>query len=146
MAGTARVTDRDRGYRKMRKRVADLAKAKGITVGIHSDAGGESVAVASVHEFGLGNVPERSFVRSWADSNKSKHADILRKLGIGVVRGENSRSAMEKAGLVLVADMRQNIRGGIDPENAPATIARKGSSTPLIDTGQLVSSISHKVE
>ena len=32
------------------------------------------------------------------------------------------------------------------PENAPSTIAKKGSSNPLIDTGEMRSKVSHEVK
>jgi hypothetical protein len=36
--------------------------------------------------------------------------------------------------------------GQVTPPDAPGTIARKGSSTPLIDEGQLVNAITYAVE
>ena len=137
------------------KRVDAAARGRAVTVGVHSGEGGAPSAtgggtvadVASIHEFGLGNVPERSFVRGWADENRQDNERTMRKIGEAVVRGDYGvNEGLERAGLVFAASMQQRIRGGIPPELSPATIARKGSSTPLIDTGQLVSSITHKVE
>ncbi len=38
------------------------------------------------------------------------------------------------------------IQRGIDPALKDATIAKKGSSTPLIETGQLINSIDFEVK
>ena len=40
---------------------------------------------------------------------------------------------------------RAHIRNGNWVPNAPATIRRKGSDRPLIDTGQLVNSVEYEV-
>lgn len=154
MAKGVRIIDKDRGFRALMRRVRGAARGRAVTVGVHSGEGGAPASgggtvadVATIHEFGLGNVPERSFVRAWADDKRSDNERLLAKLAESIVRGQNTvDEALEKAGLVMAASMQQRIRGGIPPSLSPATIARKGSSTPLIDTGQLVSSITHKVE
>lgn len=153
MARGVRIIDRDRGFKALVRRVKG-ARNRAITVGVHSGEGGAPAAgggtvadVASINEFGLGNVPERSFVRAWADENKSENADLLRKIGESIVRGSGTvEDGLERAGLVMAASMQKRIAGGIGPENAPSTIAKKGSSTPLVDEGILKASITHKVE
>jgi len=137
------------------RRVKKLARGRAVTVGVHSGAGGAPAGgggmsvgdVASIHEFGLGNNPERSFVRAFADDKRDEAAKVEARLVASAVKGTNTvDDALEKFGLWLVAAMQKRIRGGIPPALDPVTIERKGSSTPLIDTGQLVSSITHKVE
>lgn len=102
--------------------------------------------VASINEFGLG-VPERSFIRAWFDQNESQNKDTLRNVGTGLVKGAipDATTALNQAGLSFVGSMQGRMSAGVPPPNAPSTIARKGSSTPLIDTGQLRASIRHKV-
>lgn len=150
---TAKVQDVDRGYRALMQRLQAAAKGKAVTVGIHDGEGGApepggdwTVAdVASAAEYGLGQ-PERSWLRGWCDENDALVQDTMLRLGISIVRGQNDvDSALDKAGLFFVASMQSRIRGGIAPGNAPSTIRQKGSSTPLIATGQFVSSITHKV-
>jgi len=38
------------------------------------------------------------------------------------------------------------IKSGVPPPNAPSTIKKKGSSTTLIDSGDALGSIDHKIE
>lgn len=150
-----RIVDRDRGYNALQKLVRELGRGRAVTVGVHGGEGGApagggglSVAdVATIHEYGLGHNPERSFVRNFADEVRDEATKVEAKFIEGAVRKRAGvHEALEKFGLWLTAKMQKRIRGGIPPELDPVTIERKGSSTPLIDTGQLVSSITYKVE
>jgi hypothetical protein len=151
-----RIIDRDRGFNALERLVRDAARGRAVTVGVHSGEGGAPSGgggmtvgdVATVHEFGLGDVPERSFVRNFADEVRDEATKVEAKLVGAEIRrrGSNVHEALEKFGLWLTAKMQKRIRAGISPALDPVTIERKGSSTPLIDTGQLVSSITHKVE
>ena len=63
-----------------------------------------------------------------------------------VLSGQSSAEELcEKMGNVIQKDIRKKIRDIKTPPNAPSTIARKGSSNPLIDTGLLHQSVTYKV-
>ena len=108
--------------------------------------GTDVISIAFAHEFGTYRVPERSFMRAGFDSNKSRIDQICESLLDRVIQGELAVAAMYEAigaeVVGLIQDYLTNLR---DPPNSPETIARKGSSNPLIDTGQLRSSITWKV-
>lgn len=139
------VRDIDKGYGKLLRRV--LRATPPITVGVHGEEGsagtesGTTVAdVATVHEFGLGNHPERSFIRAWFDSKRSENQDALRKLAKSVLDGRNDpMTAAEKAALFLENSAKNYIQSG---SVSPAT---DKDGTTLIETAQLVSSIRGKV-
>ncbi len=146
-------SDKDKGFAALFKKLK-AGKAT-LTVGIHGAEGGTPDGsgkltvgdVATIHEYGLGNCPERSFIRSWADENQAKNRITIEKVMGAVVSGRLSvKQSLDAIGLRFVAEMQARIVAGIEPPLAESTIARKGSSTPLIDTGQLKSSIRHKVE
>lgn len=149
----SKVQVRDHGYNALLKRLS--GGAKHVTVGIHEaegaqteDEGDITVAeVAAMHELGLGQ-EERSFVRGYVDDNEEVIAGQLKKLGEAVVKGQlpSTEQALERFGLVTVAGMQARISAGIEPANKPSTVAKKGSSTPLIDDGVMRSAITHKVE
>lgn len=135
-------------------RVAKMKKGA-VDVGIFADLGSAQknkaaagltvLDVATFHEFGLG-VPERSFLRGYVDENKARIRGMIKSLATMVQQGKlDQDTALEKLGLTIVGEIQKRIAKGIPPPNAESTIARKGSSTPLIDTGQLRSSITHKV-
>ena len=159
---TVKLTDKG-----MAKSVAAMfgKRAAYVKVGVFGDKGAEQAAkgaldmaaLAAVHEFGLGNNPERSFLRSYIDANEVKLRKMLlvlmeKEIGRAVKSGRpitdsDRKRVLEKLGLVMVAGIQERIANGeITPPLTEQTIARKGSSTPLVDTGQLRSSISHEVE
>jgi hypothetical protein len=152
MAKPARIKDIDKGYKAL---MAEIHK-RGIqlSVGVHEAEGSDEhsgdltiLDIATIHEFGLGNSPERSFIRGWADEKTDEHRTTLGQLGTAVLeRKLTIELALERFGVLAVAQVQDRIRSGIEPELEQATIARKGSSTPLIDSGQLRSSISYEVK
>lgn len=151
---TVRITDRDRGYRRVVAEVGQTARQK-LTVGIHEEKGGELhdgemtvAAIAMIHEFGAEavGVPERSWLRGGIDAGKSRIEMLMRRLGKLILKGRlSSEQAHAMLGEDIVSIIRERIREGIAPPNEQATIDRKGSSTPLIDSGQMIQSIGHEV-
>lgn len=148
---SAKVSDVDHGYKALLARLTGHARAPRVSIGILEADGGKphpgGVTVADVAawaEFGTETEPERSFLRAWFDEHEHEvRADIAK-----LMRGGKRTPAevLEIIGLRAVGQIQQRIASSIPPPNAPSTIARKGSSTPLVDTGLLRSSISSKVE
>jgi hypothetical protein len=104
------------------------------------------VEVATFHEFGTSRTPERSFLRATIDANKSElqteTLNIFKKVSSGSI---DAMRGLGILGLSIKSKVQKRIRAGIKPDLDPKTIDRKGSSKPLIDTGQLVNSIQHLV-
>jgi hypothetical protein len=151
---SVKITDKDKGYAKTLENAAK-AKHGTVKVGILAAEGSESankspgltvIDVATFNEFGLG-VPERSFVRGYVDENENLIRNDIKKLALLIVQGKKTtEDALGLLGMKVQGEMQKRISEGIDPPNAPSTIAKKGSSKPLIDTGQLRASITYKVE
>lgn len=148
------VRDSDRGFAALLKRMRRAASPTELTVGVHEAEGSAEhgdgatiLDIAVVHEFGLGNVPRRSFIGDWQDETEQEHAAAIRAVAKAVVAGdvESVEQGAERLGLRFVGEVQRRIAEGIDPPLDPATVARKGSSTPLIDTGQLRTSITYRV-
>ena len=149
------VKERDNGHRALRARLAQ-SKAR-VTVGIHEAEGSDAAEgseeltvldVATFAEFGTEKAPRRSMIVDWADENEEANKEALRRSAEAVVKGElpSVHNALDRVGQKFVGDVQARIRAGIDPPNADSTIEKKGSSTPLIDTGQLWTSVRHEVE
>src|SRR5262245_29394029 len=145
------VRDIDHGWRAMDQRLEAFARGN-VLVGIqgaeadesHGKGGLTTADVAAFNEFGLG-VPERSFLRATIDENEAQLLQLQATVGRGVALG--TFSAEQGLGLIgehAVGLIQDRISNGIPPSNAPATIARKGSSTPLIHEGQMRRSITAK--
>ncbi len=149
-----RVTDRDRGWKRVLK---EASIKRHVVVGIRGDDDprtGDSlgnVELGAIHEFGLGFVPERSFIRDPIDENLNKYRPLTKALGRKVYTLKLSLTqALNVLGLKAQADMRNAINRGIAPGLQPATKAQeakkgKPKNTPLILTGQLKSAITYKV-
>ncbi len=131
-----------------------LEKNKGVLIGLPAATGvyedGAPIAViAAVHEFGSadGHIPERSFLRVPLRQNVELFKKIWRAGIPKIVHDElTTHQMMSQLGARGAAVSQEAISEGIDPANAPMTIALKGSDTPLIDTGQLRQSITFIVE
>lgn len=53
---------------------------------------------------------------------------------------------LEEIGMDLENKIRNKILSNVPPANAPSTIKKKKSSHTLVDTGQLLNSVSHRVD
>jgi len=91
-------------------------------------------------------IPERSYLRAWFDENVDALQATMERLIGQVVEGKISgRAALETIGGYVVTHVQAYMVDLKTPPNAPSTIARKGSSNPLIDTGQLKDAITWRV-
>lgn len=150
-----KIRDLDNGYKALVQRVFELDKSHpAIAVGILAAQGAEQhgdddltvIQIAIWNEFGTDKIPARSFIRAWFDENEKRCREQLAALLPSVVSGQRTKAqVLELLGVKWVGEIQARIAAGIDPANAESTIARKGSSKPLIDTGVLRSSISYKV-
>lgn len=92
-------------------------------------------------------IPERSFLRSWATGNIQQTKKMMQELHNLVGNGTLSpETALNQLGAYGQAGVKQQILALQSPPLAAATIAKKGSSKPLIDTGTMLGSVRYKVE
>lgn len=147
----------DRGANQVLREIGGRRAPGVIDVGVLGSKAGaakrgqRAITVADVAEwaeFGIGQ-PQRSWLRGWIDA----HEDLIQRQIAAemqaVISARRTRSqAIKRLGVWIQGEIQLNIANhpanGFPP-NAPSTIARKGSSTPLIDTGQLRASISHRI-
>lgn len=124
--------------RKIRMPKLALENASSVKVGIPLTARyptGERVAqVAFWNEFGTARIPPRPFLRSAIARNKSAWIETARA---ALSRELNARAALELVGEKARGDIVMSITTLSTPPNTLATIARKGSSNPLINTAQM---------
>jgi hypothetical protein len=155
MARRFALQDRDRGYRSLLRNIGGARSGTTVKVGFQGpraeeqehDADLTVVEIAAIHEFGFGNVPERSMIRAWVDQNGPAIKRLMNQLADQVIKGEiNIKTAMDRFGIWAVGQIQLRIADGIEPKLADSTIAHKGSSVPLINTGQMRSAITHLVD
>ena len=105
------------------------------------------VARAIFNEFGTRTIPERPFMRNAINGNRSVYRNMIRRYSKPILRGQmTERQALELIGAKAVGDIQESIRSNTPPPNAPATVERKGSSSTLIDTGEMRQATSYWIE
>jgi hypothetical protein len=101
--------------------------------------------IATWNEFGAGNVPQRSFLRAYFDEEAPKNSKLALSLMQSCINGKRTPGqVLNLLGVKFVGEIQRRMARGIPPPNAAVTIRRKHSSKPLIDTGQLRSSITYR--
>lgn len=146
------VTDKDHGYQKMMRGLDKSTRDIEVTVGVHQEEGGAAtpsgksvVEVAEINEFGEGP-PARPAITGWADDNESHVLGELRQAKEeALLKGKSVARRADQLAQGYAGQIQQKISDGVPPPNAQSTIDKKGSSTPLINTGQFRSSIRGKV-
>lgn len=135
------------------KRISQEIEAvtnKTLLVGFPKDettSSGESlVQIAAKHEFGAGGMAQRAFLRPGVEKSRDR---IAKAIEMGLLNSDDVADGLEQgldaAGVVAVAGVQEFITELKSPENSAATIAKKGSSNPLIDTGNMRQSVSYIV-
>jgi hypothetical protein len=104
--------------------------------------------VGAVHEFGAPDrgIPERPWLRPGIRSGQQSYIRLNRINIIKILRGHLSPMvALRQLGAMAQGFVQKYIRSGNFTPLKPATIARKGSSAPLIDTAQMIQSVTFEV-
>lgn len=120
----------------------------GFIAGQDTEEDGADVAeVAGINEFGTSTIPSRPFLRNSFDNNQDEINNFCDNLSGKMLSGQTD----VKQGLKLLGEKQRNliddeIRKGDYAENAPVTIAKKHSSHPLIDTGQMRQSVHYMID
>lgn len=149
----------DHGKARIKQDLKDL-RAYAAMVGIPSNApqpvdkethqpiGINMASLALIHERGsaANNIPSRPFMHQTRTRCESRFVRRLRRAYKQVVEGKvGPARALAQLGLDYEGEMKNTFVVGQFVANKPATVARKGSSRPLIDTGALRGSIVSKV-
>ena len=144
---------------EMVKQARKFARGSWCTVGIHanvkdvrqrkedakahgkkaSDVVPSNAEVAAWNHFGTEKIPARPFLDVAVVKNKAVVAGAAKEV---LAKGGSVSQAVGAMGAMAAGKVQQYIADiFIPPPNSPRTIARKGSSHPLIDTGQMRQSI-----
>ncbi|MXN51909.1 hypothetical protein GR158_12325 [Shinella sp. AETb1-6] len=148
----------------VRRRRVDLSKIqlslrgpKKVKVGFPSgEADSDNIQKAVWNEFGTrggasgggwgGPVPERPFLRNAMRDNKGKYRNGMRASAAKLLTGKTSISVvLAKLGIMAQGDVQESITSLQSPPNSPTTIELKGSSNPLIDSGEMRGAVTYKV-
>lgn len=108
--------------------------------------GGFAQNKAMWNEYGTSRgIPARPFLRNTQYEHESEWSQQVGRDMVNVFRGSISgQSVGVKLGNKMAKDIKATIDSGNFASLALSTIRRKGSSRPLIDTGDMRGSITHK--
>lgn len=141
---------RDSGWAKQ---IKELMKNHQVTAGVHEKdasrgAGPSNALIGFWMEYGTdAGVPPRSFLRNPFDSESPFYRKIVKSAMYKVAKKELSiKQALVMLGFAMKNDIVKAIDSNIPPALSAITIARKHSSTALIDRGDLKRSINFEVE
>ena len=154
--GSWKITEVDSGYAQLIKNLFDKSEKPVVNVGIHAKDGAKPhpnspltiAEIAAVHEYGLGGMPERSFLRVWMNTYQKQCQEALKRLLLEAMNGKITKyQALEQFGMWMVGQIQQFIAANkVQPPTGQEQNERKGSSVTLIDKGALRSSITFSVE
>jgi hypothetical protein len=87
-------------------------------------------------------IPARPFVSGWADTKEKEIHEHMEAAYLAMIdKGITPYIAARSVGEWATTSMKENLLKYPWTPNAAATIAKKGSSTPLVDESQMINSI-----
>lgn len=102
--------------------------------------------VAAYNEFGTSRIPPRPFMGKAMEKNYDNIREEMKTASANITKGGDAMMQLNRLGEKGKSMVQTSIRDGGWTPNAPATVKKKGSSRPLIDTGQMWQSVHHRVK
>lgn len=137
--------------RRIIDRVAGLKSH--VEVGVPNGAmhsGGISMSLlANIHTYGsiTQGIPARPFLVPALQDNQAKYIKYLKSQTVPLLFGRTTQAkVLGLLGEMAAADVKKYFTSGKFAPLSASTIKQKGSSRPLIDTGQLRQSITYSIE
>ena len=106
--------------------------------------GGFAAKKAMWNEYGTSRMPARPFLRNTLYENERKWGNFVAPKIAAIIDGASGTDILPMLGTHMVADIRKTINNGSFAPLSAATIKAKGHAKPLIDTGDMYGSITHK--
>lgn len=135
------------------KNALNTLNNKSILIGVTQKSdkrsdGMNNATLAMIHEFGSPkhNIAQRSFLRVPLTQNQEEITTLAKEQVYKALNnGINAITPLEEIGVFSSNLCKMAITDGLTPALKPATIKRKKSSKPLIDTGNLLNSITWEI-
>lgn len=140
------VTADGKKFEKMLKDLGKLEVRIGIQQGETSDEGVDLVDIAMFNELGTVHIPSRPFLRDSVDANADQINTFLKSMKQELLKGGSAEDVLKKIGVFQKGLVQEEIVKGNFAPNSEATIRKKGSDTPLIDTGRMRQSVNYVIQ
>jgi hypothetical protein len=124
-----------------------LRGPKKVKVGFPAgEADSDVIDRAYWNHWGTTTIPERPFLSAAMRDNRDKYRQGMKASAVKLLTGKTTISVvMSKLGIMAQGDIQESISTWVSPPNAPSTIAQKGSSQPLIDSGEMRAAVTYKI-
>ena len=129
---------------KMRYKQEPLEAAVGYPRGkdgvgnAHYENGASILQVAIWNNFGTDKIPRRAFMELAAKNMQKKYKKLMKEAVKRINSGELTiKSVLKTAAQMGEAEVKKAITDGDWAPNSPATMVKKNSERPLIDTGDM---------
>ena len=103
------------------------------------------VDIAMWNELGAVNSPSRAFMRDSVDKRMQEISQMVAAQKDALLEGATAKDILNTIGLFQQDLIQTEIEQGDFVANAPATIKRKGSDKPLVDTGTMKNSVHYYI-
>lgn len=139
------VSGIEEAKRQLEQEIKRLTSDKTVLVGIHEDAGSTDdgdltmAQLGAIQHFGTQTIPARPWLDVGVKSGTQDYLEVIQN------HSDDIDNALEIIGQIAVGKVQQYMTDLQSPANAPSTIAKKGSSNPLIDTGALRQSVTYSI-
>lgn len=135
------VTADGKKLEKLLKELGQLEVRIGIQRGETNEEGVDLVDIAMFNELGTVHIPSRPFLRDSVDANGDQINTFLQAMKKELLQGASAEEVLKKIGAFQKGLVQEQIVNGDFAPNSEETIRRKGSDTPLVDTGRMRQSI-----
>lgn len=144
----------DKGWKQIQKELK-LIQGAYVKVGFPSEkskkhqgqSGVDVAAVAAFQEYGTEHIPARPFMVQTFEKNRQEVKEFVEKEQAKIYDGkQTTEQSLNRLGNFYKGKIQKTIRNGEFAPNASGTIKQKGSSKPLIDTGQMRQSVDYEVK
>lgn len=107
--------------------------------------GGKAAEKAMYNEYGTSRgIPARPFLRNTLYEHDARWGVFIAPKIAALLNGGSADGIVSSLGSIMANDIKGTIGAGSFAANAPSTIAAKGHSKPLVDTGDMYGSITWK--
>lgn len=146
MAEDRLTDDGKRIFRELDKLASQMV-AVGFQQGdVTEESGVDICDVAAFNELGTEHIPSRPFMRQSIDGNADKITEFMQSKVDEIIGGKTADQVLKEIGIFQKGLVQETIKEGDFAPNAPATIRKKGSATPLIDTGLMRQSVNYQIK
>ena len=144
--GWSDLTAEGKKYFAELEKLAKLEVQVGFQDGASDEEGTTYAEIAAYNELGTSTIPARPFMKQSFENHQDELQEACERVNDTLAEGGSTDSALTELGVFVKGLIQEEIVTGDFAPNSPSTIRRKGSATPLIDTGRMRQSVNYIIK